>query len=435
MSYKKLFLSTIIILVLSSYPLISSAGASSEMWSRTYGGTESDSAEAMIQTSDGGYALVGYTNSFGAGGYDFWLVKTDAYGNMEWNKTYGGEGNEQAYALVETSDGGYALAGLTKSFGDGDDDFWLVKTDEYGNMEWTITHGSGEGIDIAYALVQTSDGGYALAGSTTTFSVGEKKMWLVKTDANGSMEWNIRYGMDLGSEAHALVQTSDGGYALAGIYETELWGIESWLIKTHANGTTNWQKTFRGDGREVLHALVETSDGGLILAGETDSFAGAVDNDGWLTKINPSGGIEWSYSYGGIDTDLFSSLVVTSDGGYAITGATGSFGAGQNDSWLVKTDVYGNVEWNQTYGGADLEWAHCLVETSDGGLALAGYTESFGAGGLDFWLVKTDEYGVIPEFSSWIFLTLFIAVPFVIVMFYRMQRKKEIIKEPKTSIL
>jgi len=129
---KKLFLASTILIVLITLPLIGSVGASSEMWSQTYGGTSSDAAEALVQTSDGGYALAGYTTSFGAGGYDFWLVKTDASGNMEWNQTYGGAENEDAYALVETFDGGYAIAGETKSFGAGEYDFWLAKTDEHG---------------------------------------------------------------------------------------------------------------------------------------------------------------------------------------------------------------------------------------------------------------------------------------------------------------
>ncbi|MHC3129805.1 MAG: hypothetical protein IBV52_06990 [Candidatus Bathyarchaeota archaeon] len=132
----------------------------------------------------------------------------------------------------------------------------------------------------------------------------------------------------------------------------------------------------------------------------------------------------WTQTYGGTASDSAEAMIQTSDGGYAIAGYTNSFGVGYLDFWVVKTDAYGNMEWNRTYSGTNCEQAYCLVEASDGGFALAGYTESFGAGGFDCWLVKTDEYGIIPEFTSWIFLTLFIAVTFVMVMFYRMQRKK-----------
>ena len=174
----KLLLSIIPLLVLVGFPFVGSVGASSEMWSQTYGGTADDYAEAMVQTSDGGYALAGYTRSFGAGSYDFWLVKTNGYGEIEWNQTYGGADIDQAYALVETSDGGYAIAGGTKSFGAGSYDFWLVKTDDYGNVEWNQTYG-GTGVERAFVLVETSDGGYALAGGLN----GD--FWLAKADEHG----------------------------------------------------------------------------------------------------------------------------------------------------------------------------------------------------------------------------------------------------------
>jgi len=191
----KLFLSILTLFVLASLPFISSVGASSTMWSQTYGGTSSDSAEAMVQTSDGGYALAGYTTSFGAGSYDFWLVKTDEYGDMEWNQTYGGADIEHAYSLVETSDGGFALAGYSSSLIDEKSDFWLVKTDSQGSMEWNQTYG-GTDVEVANSLVETSDGGFALAGGSTTFvDAGPADCWLVKTDEYGNIpefpSWTI----------------------------------------------------------------------------------------------------------------------------------------------------------------------------------------------------------------------------------------------------
>jgi predicted secreted protein len=154
-------------------------------WNRTYGGTNRDEAYDLVQTGDGGYALVGFTNSSGAGGYDFWLIKIDAAGNAQWNKTYGGTNNDLAEALVQTTDGGYALVGYTESFGAGDADFWLIKTDAAGNVQWNRTYG-GTSYDFAYALVQTADGGYALAGRTKSFGAGNYDFWLIKTDAAGN---------------------------------------------------------------------------------------------------------------------------------------------------------------------------------------------------------------------------------------------------------
>lgn len=207
------------------------------MWNKTYGGMGSDSAGSVVQTSDGGYAIAGVTNSSGAGSDDFWLVKTDASGTMQWNKTYGGTGGEYANALVQTGDGGYALAGVTSSYGAGSADFWLVRTDASGSAQWNKTYG-GASWDLAIALADSSDGGYALAGYTGSFGAGSADFWLVKTDANGTMQWNKTYGGTNADWAWHLVATEDGGYALGG--STHSFGAgndDFWLVKTEADGT------------------------------------------------------------------------------------------------------------------------------------------------------------------------------------------------------
>jgi len=357
-------------------------------WNKTYGGTSHDYAWGLVQTVDGGYALAGYTYSFGAGYYDFWLVKTDSAGNMQWNKTYGGTNSDWAYALVQTSDGGYAIAGYTDSFGAGLSDFWLVKTDSAGNMQWNKTYG-GIGGDCAYALVQTSDGGYALAGVTFSFGAGDEDLWLVKADAAGNMEWNKTYGGTYSDGAWALVQTVDGGYALAGYtYFYGAGGYDFWLVKTDSAGNMQWNKTYGGTGEDKAFALVQTVDGGYALAGRTSSF-GAGSVDFWLVKTDAAGNMQWNKTYGGTSHDDAWGLVQTVEGGYALAGVTYSFGAGNGDFWLVKTDAAGNAQWNKTYGGTNKDWAYAFVQTVDGGYALAGYTYSFGAGSSDFWLVKT----------------------------------------------
>jgi len=185
----------------------------------------------LVQTSDGGYALAGYTNSSGAGNYDFWLVKTDSSGNAQWNKTYGGALRDVARVLMQTSDGGYALAGNTYSFGSGDEDSWLVKTDSSGNAQWNKTYG-GMYEDNTYSLVQTTDGGYALAGYTASFGAGGQDFWLIETDASGNAQWNQTCGGTGVEGAYSLVQTSDEGYALAGY--TDSFGAgdyDFWLVK------------------------------------------------------------------------------------------------------------------------------------------------------------------------------------------------------------
>jgi hypothetical protein len=179
------FLSGIVLFVLLSFPILSCVGASSQMWSQTYGGAEDDTVYALVKTSDGGYALAGSTKSFFVGNEFFWLVKTDKYGTVQWNQSYGKSISDTAYALVETSDGGLALAGgVWPSVGVAD--FWLVKTDADGDMKWNQTYG-GASDDRAYALVESSDGGYVLAGSTESFGAGKADLWLIKTDEYGNI--------------------------------------------------------------------------------------------------------------------------------------------------------------------------------------------------------------------------------------------------------
>jgi len=365
------------------------------MWSMTYGGAATENALGeTVQAGDGGYTIFGDTRSFGAGGVDFWLIKIDEDGNMQWNKTYGGTGMETSGDMCVTTDGGYAMSGYTTSFGAGGNDFWLVKTDAAGNMLWNRTYG-GTGNEYAYNVIQTVDGGYSLFGQTRSFGAGDNDFWLVKTDSSGNMQWNQTYGGTSSDTGMHVLQTGDGGYALAGI--TSSFGAgskDAWLIKTDSTGTMQWNQTYGGTGDEWGYvSLEQTSDGGFAIACQTDSF-GAGGLDFWLVKTDTAGNMQWNQTYGGTDMDGAIYMIQTADGGYALAGLTSDEG---HDFCLVKTDVDGNLEWNMTYGGTGTEWAYHVIQTDDGGYLLTGETSSFGAGNKDIWLVKTDEYGVIPE--------------------------------------
>jgi len=365
--------------VLLSLCLVASAEASATTWTQTYGGTRNDEAESVIQTSDGGYAIAGHTLSFGARGYNSWLLKIDAYGNIEWSKTYGGSREDYACSVVQTSDGGYAIAGHTWSFGAGECDFWLIKTDSQGNMEWQNTYG-GPNLDAVHQMIATSDGGYALAGYTGTPGANSLDGWFVKTDEFGKMEWNQTYKWEKFDRIYSLVETSDGGYALAG--ETNSFGAgfnDSWLIRTDASGNMLWNQTYGGKRFDRASSLLATPDGGYAIAGDTDSF-----NDGkydvWLIKTDANGNMEWNQTYERAPPQKFSnfifpcSLVRTLDGGYAIAAKTKTSGTSNYDFWLIKTDASGNMEWNQTYGDEKDEQPNSLIATSDGGYVMAGYT-------------------------------------------------------------
>ena len=195
-------------------------------------------------------------------------------------------------------------------------------------------------------------------------------------------------------------------------------------INVSAAEPEGWQRAFGGNDDDGAIALVQTSDYGYALVGYTCSY-GAGEDDFWLVKVDSSGNIQWNRTYGGTETDIASNLIETADGGYAIVGYTGSFGAGGDDFWLVKTDNFGNMQWNQTYGGAGSDIASYLIETSDGGYAIAGYTYADDAEKSDLLLIKTDERGVIPELSSWtIFLLILIVTLFVIVIKKRQFRSR-----------
>jgi hypothetical protein len=424
-----LLLSELVLFVLICSSLVVSVDAAST-WSQVYGGEGDDRACSVIATSDGGYAIAGTTDSFGASG-DFWLVKTDANGVMEWNRAYGGAGDDVACSLVATSDGGYALAGTwndsqyyggTAYYGD----FWLVKTDALGHMQWNRTYG-GAGLDKACSLVTTSDGGYALAGTWNYLSTWEFNhftggdFWLLKTDASGNIEWNRTYGGAGNDVASSLAATSDGGFALAGTWNyTTYYGLgfygDFWLVKTDALGNMLWNGKYgeTGDDNkgEYASSLVAASDGGYTIAG-TLNFMGGL----WLLKTDGSGKMQWNRTYVGLPSVSgfsASSLVATSDGGYSIAGYAVSSDYSGEGCWLAKTDALGNMQWNQTYvetGGLNVDGSWSLIATSDGGYALAGgrLYRPIGAGSYDFWLVKTDSVGVVPEFSSWLIPSLALA--------------------------
>ena len=360
-------------------------------WNKTYGGTSDDVVYSVVQTSDGGYACSGITKSFGAGDWDFWLVKTDAAGNMKWNKAYGGPDVDYCTWVIQTSDGGYALAGNTYSFGASDGDAWFVKTDVYGNMQWSKTYG-GAYFDGANSIIQTGDAGYVLGGCTYSYVAGSSYAWLIKTDANGNMLWNNAYGG--GDVATCVIQT-DGGYLFTG--NTRRYGAggaDVCLVKADLAGNLLWDKTYGGIGDDYGSSVVQTYDGGYAVYGSTQTLAGG--DDFWLIKTDASGNMLWDKTYGGPSQEGGgggTSLVQTDDGGYAMTGFTWSFGAGGMDAWLVRTDSIGNMLWNKAYGGANDDYTDNLIQTSDGGFALVGWTHSYGAGGVDGWLVKTDAMG------------------------------------------
>jgi len=259
----------------------------------------------------------------------------------------------------------------------------------------------GTDFDRAYSVQQTSDGGYVVAGETYSlysFGASYNDIFLIKTDAKGNVQWAKTYGGIYWDYVYSVRQTSDGGYIVAGGTASFGAGGDILLIKTDANGNIQWAKTYGGTDYDWAYSVQQTSDGGYIVAGHTTSF-GAGYYDIFLIKTDANGNIIWAKTYGGTDYDWAYSVRQTSDGGYIVAGYTASFGAGYYDIFLIKTDANGNIIWAKTYGGTDYDWAYSVQQTSDGGYIVAGYTASFGAGESDIFLIKTDANGNIGSCS------------------------------------
>jgi hypothetical protein len=331
--------------------------------------------------------LVGYTWSFGAGRDDVWLIKTDATGNEQWEKTFGGIRDDLGYSVQQTRDGGFIVVGSTESFGAGGVDVWLIKTDADGNEQWEKTFG-GSDWDGGWSVQQTSDGGFIIVGYTSPSFWEGADVWLIKTDASGNKEWDRTFGGSDSDYGLSVQQTSDGGFILVG-YTWSFGAGEAdvWLIKTDASGNREWDRTFGGRYWDGGQSVQQTSDGGFIIVGETTFFGGKEDV--WLIKTDASGNREWDRTFGGSENDLGYSVQQTSDGGFIVVGTTRSFGAGEDDVWLIKTDATGNKLWEKTFGGSNLDGGLSVQQTSDGGFIVVGTTWSFGAGDADVLLIKS----------------------------------------------
>jgi len=356
-------------------------------WEQTFGVQGDDNAYSLALTSDGGYILAGSSGL---------LVKTDENGNLQWQRTIVGNEFNEAHSAMQTSDGGYIIAGSTELYGAESDDFWLVKTDAEGIEQWNRIFG-GEDDDIASSVRQTSDGGYIIAGRTESYGAGSYDFWLVKTDPDGVELWNRTFGGDSSDWLYSFQQTFDGGYILAGA--TRSFGTGSsdfWLVKTDNNGIELWNRTFGGANNDRAYSIQQTPDGGFILAGVTRSLHWY---DCCLVKTDTEGVEMWNRTIIGPNEDNSPySVLKNPDGGYIIAGKTGSVETGSYDMWLVSTDPDGYVQWEMTFGGTGQDdVARSVLLAPDGGLVVAGDKDWFSEQGTDFWLIKLGGIPAEPE--------------------------------------
>lgn len=319
--------------------LIRTNGAGDTLWTKVYGGDGIDQGNAVQQISDGGYIVAGYTTSADGRNRDLWLLRTNADGDTVWTRTLGGPSTDQANGVQQTPDGGFIIAGTTQSFGAGGTDVWLVRTDADGDTLWTKTYG-GPSSDGGNSIQQTSDGGFIVAGNFFSLATGAPDVWQLRTNAAGDTLWTktyngpyYPYSFDSGN---AVQQTPDGGFIIVG--ETnglpDTRNTEMWLIRTDANGDTVWTKTYGGASTDRGYSVHQTSDGGFVVAGFT--YDGTSNIDARLIRTDAAGDTLWTKTFGDAGNDQFYAVRRTADGGFVVTGFTSSYGAGGNDVSLIR---------------------------------------------------------------------------------------------------
>ncbi|PIB28649.1 hypothetical protein [Maribacter sp. 4G9] len=397
-------------------------------WIKTFGGSGEDIGQAIIQTSDGGYAILGFSNSIDGDLQgkllevnDYWLLKLDADGNVQWSKTYGGSKDDRGQSLVQTMDGGYALTGYAMS-DDGDasvnqgfHDNWLLKLNASGEIEWEKSYGFS-GHDHSYDLLQTEDGGFFFTGflditsaladgytekGNTLARHGVGEFWGTKIDPLGDVEWRGYFGGTNNDRSHAVVRSEDGGFVMAGFSESDDFDISNpggsydfWLVKVDNTGTMAWERSFGGTGIEISYDIDNTLDGGYVVVGNTFSTDGDVteskgESDFWLLKVDGFGNLIWERTYGGSQFDAAQAVVSSKDGGYYVLGNSKSSDQdvssnnGENDIWILKTDEKGKLLWQSSFGGSHIDFGYDVVECEDGSVLLIGESQSVDFQGLE----------------------------------------------------
>ncbi len=387
---------------------------------QTFGGSLNDSAKSIINTADGGFAILGHTQSSDGDitektntSFDYWLLKFDSNNTLEWQKTYGGSANDRGLDIIQTTDGGYALIGFSESAdldvstNAGASDFWFLKLDASGILQWEKTFGFS-GADIGNALLQTNDGGYIITGVldvSASGGLGNSKTlsakrhaggdyWAIKLDASGATEWRQFYGGSFTETPNDIIQTEDNGYLLVGGSDSADLDIKNnkgsydlWLVKIAPDGTLVWETSIGGTQIDQAWGIVAAGDGNYMIAGDTRSNDQDISSnngaaDLLLVKITPNGTVLWEKTYGGSSFDAARSISKTNDGGFIVAGNSRSSNSipntnkGQNDAWVLKLDTKGNLEWETTVGGTNIDLAYSAITRNDATVVVVGETSS-----------------------------------------------------------
>lgn len=387
---------------------------------KTLGGSKNESAQSVTATLDGGYIVLGYTQSTDGDisdkqheDFDYWVLKFDAQDQLQWQKTFGGLNDDKGEHIIQTTDGGYALIGSSNS-SDGDvqenfggQDFWILKLDPNGNILWQKTYGF-QGADNGLHLTQTSDQGFIVSGVIdVTASGGEGNTsrlseqrhaggdyWVLKLDSLGELEWSRYFGGNFTETAEGVIETEDNSYIIVGGSDSadtditnNLGSYDFWVIKISSSGDLIWEKSFGGSQIDEARAIVATDDGNYIIVGDTRSSDTNISNnngaaDLWLIKVSPSGDLLWEKTIGGSNFDVARYIIKSQNQGFLLVGSSRSSdidvsnNQGQNDAWILKVDVNGNLLWEQSIGGSNIDFAYSIAQLNDGSIIATGDSTS-----------------------------------------------------------
>lgn len=366
-----------------------------QTFQRTYGSNTDDQGSQILLTQDNNYAIIGtYGETEG-----IYLIKVDSIGNSIWQKTFNPPTTwyfHYDYSFKQTQDSGFIIAGTIYYKNGNGKDICLIKTNSVGDTLWSKFYAgpnSGYYKAVAYDIIITADNGYAIVG--TEIGSTNKNVFLIKTDSSGNLQWSKYYGGTNDDEGYSLQQTSDGGYIITGYtYSFGQGGWDVYLLKINSTGNLLWTKTYGGNRYDYANHIEITDDGGFILTGVTSGYgAGAIyDDDLFLMKTDSLGNSIWAYTYGGNSNENGKSVKQTSDRGFIATGFTSSSGAGQEDVYLIKTDSIGNVLWSTSFGGSSTEQGNDVIQHNNN-YFIVGETRNFSKGLKDVYLIKADSLG------------------------------------------
>jgi hypothetical protein len=316
-----------------------------------------------------------------------------------WTKTFGGDSTDVGLSIQQTSDTGFILVGYTRSFGAGNSDVYLIKADQDGNELWTKTYGGGAD-DYGNSVQETSDGGFIIVGETWSYGTWDADVFLIKTDAAGETLWTKKYSDSTSECGYSVKQLPDSGFIIVGARFFAVDGhYDVLLIRTEMNGDTIWTKTYGGPYEDIGYSVQLTTEGGFIITGRTSSF-GSGGEDVYLLKTDSVGNIIWQNAYGGVNSDFASEVQLVLNTGYILIGETNSFGASGREFYVVRVDDSGDSLWTRTYGGMQLERGYSIDQTANGGYVMTGMTESFGSY-VDIWVVRINEFGDTVWTKAW----------------------------------